>query len=405
MKAVGIVVEYNPFHNGHLYQVEQAKQATHADVVIAIMSASFLQRGEPAIVSKWFRTEMALSRGVDIVLELPYIYSTQKAETFANGAIAILKEVGVEYINFGSESGDVDSFNQLSDFMHEHKDEFDQLVKKHIKKGYSYPRATTAAFQDLHPASNMLSLTEPNNILGFHYIKAIRDQHASIKATTTLRKQAQYHDAFVTGHAIASATSIRKALMDKDINEISHVMPEETFSLLNEYQRSYQLLHTWEHYFNMLQYKILSTPLTELRSIYECEEGLEYRMKDLIKDSMSFTELMERFKTKRYTWTRLQRLLTHILTNTTKTEMEEACSTYKPPYIRLLGMTQNGRSYLNKTKSDREVPIITKFSKASGIQKQIEERVTNIYLSPLKKEHFIKEMKQEFSRSPIILNH
>ncbi|WP_227935710.1 nucleotidyltransferase [Alkalihalobacillus deserti] len=403
MKAVGIVVEYNPFHNGHLYQVNEAKKMTNADVVIAVMSTSFLQRGEPAIVSKWIRTQMALSSGVDIVVELPYIYSTQKAETFANGAVSILTNLGVEFLNFGSESGNIKAFEHLVSFMGSHETEFDRLVQDYSKLGYSYPRSTSQAFSQLNSNEEMLQLTEPNNILGFHYVKAIYDQSSSIKATTTLRQQAHYHDPSITTSSIASATSIRNTLNNGTPLQIRHVMPSQSYELLTTYKQTYSLLHTWDHYFDFLQYKVLSTHVDQLRLIYECEEGLEYRVKEKMRTASSFSEWMQQLKTKRYTWTRLQRLATHLLTNTTKVEMEDAFATVKPSYIRLLGMTKNGQTYINKTKQHRDTPLITKLAKADGIQAKIEERITNVYLTPLKKEHQIAEMKQEFTRTPIMV--
>ncbi|MFD2510888.1 nucleotidyltransferase [Halalkalibacter alkalisediminis] len=402
MKAVGIVVEYNPFHNGHLYQINEAKKMTNADVVIAVMSTSFLQRGEPAIVSKWVRTQMALLNGIDLVVELPYIYSTQKAETFAHGAIAILAELGVDFLNFGSESGNIQAFNHLVSFMSSQKSEFDHLVKRYMKLGYSYPKSTSEAFNQLNLQEETLPLTEPNNILGFHYVKAIDDQKAPIQATTTLRRQAHYHDPTITTNPIASATSIRKTLSDNDSIQIRHVVPKETYQLLTTYKKTYSILHTWDDYFNLLQYKILSTPVEQLRVLYECEEGLEYRVKEKIQTAASFSEWMQLLKTKRYTWTRLQRLATHLLTNTSKVEMEEATAT-KPSYIRLLGMTKNGQTFINKTKQHRQIPLITKLAKANGIQAKIEERITNVYLSPLKKEQQLAEMKQEYSRPPIMV--
>ncbi|MCL7746354.1 nucleotidyltransferase [Halalkalibacter alkaliphilus] len=402
MKAVGIVVEYNPFHNGHLFQVEQARKLTGADVVIVVMSGTFLQRGEPAIVSKWQRAKMALTAGVDLVIELPYMYSTQKAEIFANGAISLLAAMGVEFINFGSESGNIEDFENLHMFMKSHQTTFDQLVKAKMKLGLSYPRATSEAFCQLEPDSSILTLTEPNNILGFHYIKAISEQGHKIKATTTLRKQAHYHDRDITQKRIASATSIRQAIANGQSIEVKHVMPETSFRLINEYKEAFSLLHTWEHYYNLLQYKILSTPLNDLGLIYECEEGLEYRMKQASKLSSSFTEWMEYMKTKRYTWTRLQRLATHVLTNTTKAEMKEVLS-LKPQYIRLLGMNQIGQAYLNQTKKQRALPLITKPAKLEGTVADIEERVTNVYIAPLDTKQRTKQIREEMTRPPILI--
>ncbi|GAE24132.1 UPF0348 protein family [Halalkalibacter wakoensis JCM 9140] len=401
MKAVGIVVEYNPFHNGHLFQVNQAKKITGAEVVVAIMSGTFLQRGEPAIISKWYRTKMALLSGVDLVIELPYCYSAQKAELFANGAISLLSEIGVDFLNFGSESGDIQEFLQFVTFMNKHQTEFDQFVQANMKLGYSYPRAASAAFTQLHTSSTALSLTEPNNILGFHYVKAIADQKCTIKPTTTLRKAAQYHDEDIREGTIASATSIRKLLTSNQLEESKHVMPEPSYQLLKNYQETYSLFHTWEEYYPLLQYKLLSTPVNELRSIYECEEGLEYRLKEASKKADSFHDWMNLVKTKRYTWTRLQRVSTHIVTNTTKIEMNEALNT-KPNYLRLLGMTEKGQAYLNKTRKRRTLPI-RKPAKVEGIMTELEERAANVYLSILPSHTRTAEMKKEATRSPIRL--
>lgn len=397
MKAVGIVVEYNPFHNGHLYHARQAREQTNSDIVIAVMSGSFLQRGEPAIVSKWQRTKMALAGGVDVVVELPYLYSTQKAELFAKGAVSILTEMGVDSINFGSESGEIDAFFELVDIMEQQHSVFDKLVFDHMKKGLSYPRATSEAFQLLHLDSSVLALDEPNNILGFHYVKAIYEGGRQIKATTTPRLQAHYHDNDLPATSIASATSIRQALKKKSgLEEIEHVMPASTYQLLHEYLRSYALLHTWEHYYPFLHYKVMSASYAQLRTIYECEEGLEFRVKDMMKTASSFQEWMEKMKTKRYTWTRLQRLATHILTNTTKEEMVEGLSLSSLPHIRLLGMSEHGQAFLNQTKKQRQVPLLTRPAKAQGIMAMIDERATNVYLTPLSPALRIEQMKQEF---------
>ncbi|KHF40795.1 nucleotidyltransferase [Halalkalibacter okhensis] len=402
MKAVGIVVEYNPFHNGHFFQAEQARKLTGADVVIAVISGTFLQRGEPAIVSKWYRAQMALTCGVDLVIELPYLYSTQKAELFANGAISLLANMKVDFINFGSESGNINDFKQLHTFMQNHQAAFDQLVKSKMKLGLSYPRATAEAFNQLEPDSSILALTEPNNILGFHYVKSIADLGYNIKATTTLRKQAQYHDKDVTEENIASATSIRQAIANGQLSQIKHVMPKTSYQLIRDYKNAYSLLHTWEHYYHLLQYKILSTPSEQLRLIYECEEGLEYRMIQAGKHSTSFEEWMQQMKTKRYTWTRLQRLATHVLTNTTKAEMKNVLSS-SPTYIRLLGMNKKGQAYLNYTKKQRTLPLITKPAKVEGPIASMEERVTNVYLSPLAPEQRTKQIKEEITRPPILI--
>ena len=237
MKAVGVIVEYNPFHNGHAYHLQAAKESAKADVVIAVMSGNFLQRGEPALVSKWYRTKMALLNGVDIVLELPYQFATQKAETFANGAVSILDAIGCHSLCFGSESGDIHSFFQTVDFLDSHKEIFDENIKKNIKTGVSFPKALSLSFQSLSSTETLVSLDKPNNILGFHYLKALKHQKSSIVPLTVKRKNADYHDEHFATETIASATSIRKALFASNENNsaIEQYVPDATSRLLKEY--------------------------------------------------------------------------------------------------------------------------------------------------------------------------
>lgn len=212
LKAVGLVVEYNPFHNGHLYHLEASKTASEADAVIAVMSGNFLQRGEPALVSKWARTKMALKQGADLVIELPYAYATQKAETFADGAISILEALGCSSVCFGSENGEISPFLETAELLNSHHAEYQQLVKQFMKEGMSYPSAQTSAFLALETDSRPLDLSLPNNILGFQYVRAIQKQKASIRPLTIKRTAAGYHDEDFNSSPIASATSIRKAL-------------------------------------------------------------------------------------------------------------------------------------------------------------------------------------------------
>lgn len=402
VKAVGMVVEYNPFHNGHLYQLQQAKKETGADVVIVVMSSSFLQRGEPALLSKWSRTKMALACGVDLVLELPYAYATQKAETFAKGAISILTAAGVDCLHFGSESGSIEEFHELLQVMQQHEGEWDLLVKENMSKGHSYPRASSLAFNQLG-AETTLSLEQPNNILGYHYIKAISDQNSSIIPFTTKRIAAGYHDRTITSHTIASATSIREAIFscEDQTSLVQQVMPSVSYAELMNYSQTTHHLHNWEQYFPFLQYRILTSSTDELASIYECVEGLEYRVIDTISKATSFQEWMNLLKTKRYTWTRLQRLATHILTHTTKAELDYVHNS-PLPYIRPLGMNDRGQAYLRTLKKKSAVPLLSRFASSTDLLATLELRASRAYLAPLPQEIRQKRMDEEF-KAPIRL--
>jgi predicted nucleotidyltransferase len=329
IKAVGVIVEYNPFHNGHAYHLQASKETAQADIAIAVMSGNFLQRGEPALISKWYRTKMALLNGVDIVLELPYRFATQKAETFANGAVSILDAIGCHSLCFGSESGDISSFLQTVDYLDTHKERFDEKIKMNIKSGVSYPKALSLSFQSLSSPENILSLDKPNNILGFHYVKSIMQQKSSILPLTVKRKNADYHDEHFATETIASATSIRKALLaiKEEKSSIEQYVPDATSTLLKEYLAVYGQFHQWENYWSYLRFRLLHMSPEELREVYEVEEGIEHRIIAAALDSTTFNGFMQKIKTKRYTWTRLQRICVHILTNTKKTDMKSVSET------------------------------------------------------------------------------
>lgn len=403
MRAVGLIVEYNPFHNGHAYHLQASKEVTGADVVIAVMSGNFLQRGEPALVSKWQRTKMALLNGVDIVLELPYCYATQKAETFANGAVSILDAAGTSFLCFGSESGDITSFLQTIDYLEVEQRTFNEKIKQYIDTGVSYPKALSLAFQQLPDSEKYLDLAMPNNILGLEYIKAIKHQKSNVIPMTIPRKSANYHDQDFSSATIASATSIRKAIFT-DSNEksaIDQYVPEPTKQLLKEYLRSNQVFHQWENYWSYLQFRLIQASPEELREIYEMEEGLENRLLSAVREANTFHEFMQKIKTKRYTWTRLQRLCVHILTNTKKEEM--VLSSEKASYLRLLGMTTTGKEYLNKTKSHLSLPLISKLSSYKGHEINLDIKAARVYSLGIPSHLKTEMLRQEFEQPPIYI--
>lgn len=403
MKAVGVVVEYNPFHNGHAFHLQAAREASGADVVIAVMSGNFLQRGEPALVSKWHRTKMALYGGADIVFELPYKFAVQQAETFANGAVSILDAARCEFLCFGSESGDLSSFLQTVHFLDSNNTIYNEAIKRLMGTGISYPKALSLAFGQLANSEHLLDLSKPNNILGFQYIRAIKDQKSAIKPLTVKRKNANYHDEHFASETIASATSIRKALFAKENKQISiqQFISEKTYALLKEYHLSYGLFHQWENYWNLLQYRLLQAEPDELREIYEVEEGLENRLRAAALSSDSFHGFMEKVKTKRYTWTRLQRVCVHILTNAKKQQMLNKPE--KASYLRLLGMTNHGRDFLNKTKFDFGLPLVSRLSSAEEEDLLLDIKASRVYSLAIPYPNRSELLTQEYKQPPIYM--
>ncbi len=404
MRAVGLIVEYNPFHNGHAYHLQASKEAAKADVVIAVMSGNFLQRGEPALVSKWYRTQMALLNGVDLVFELPYCFAVQKAATFANGAVSLLEAAGCESLCFGSESGDISAFLRTISFLEEKQQLFNENIKHHMGKGVSYPKAIALAYQQLSGSKDFLDLAKPNNILGFQYCKAIVDQNSRLEPLTVTRKNADYHDEHFTSETIASATSIRKAIFSEEpkaAKKIGQFVPEPTNRLLQQYKQQFGGFHRWGNYWDLLQYKLITSAPEELKEVYEMEEGLENRLIEAAHQSTNFQEYMERIKTKRYTWTRLQRLSVHALTNTKKTEMNNVPE--KAAYLRLLGMTQAGKEYLNKMKKHFSLPLVAKLSSFKEKEILLDIRAARTYAMVFPKTIRTQMLYQEYQQPPIFI--
>ncbi|WP_238143384.1 nucleotidyltransferase [Bacillus cereus] len=383
--------------------MQQTKKLTQSDIIIAVMSGPFLQRGEPALISKWYRTKMALANGVDLVVELPYVFATQKAETFANGAISILNALRVSEICFGSEDGQIENFYNTISVQKNEEETFNYLVKQFMDAGNSYAKATSDAFSHILTSEKNIDMSQPNNILGFQYMKAILSQNSSIQAQTIKRFASHYHDETFNDQHIASATSIRKQLFSEEgsFTTIKPFLPQATTSLLANYKQNYGILHNWEQYFSFFKYKLMTMSPGDLRHIYEIEEGLEHRILSKIQNSSSFYSFMEALKTKRYTWTRLQRACTHILTNTTKEEIRSANIEQHAPYIRLLGMSQKGQTYLSKNKKKIELPILTHTKTFDHAALDIEKKANSVYFSIMHEPLRTQLLKQDITHHPI----
>ncbi|MDA2070144.1 nucleotidyltransferase [Bacillus cereus group sp. MYBK249-1] len=383
--------------------MQQTKKLTQSDIIIAVMSGPFLQRGEPALISKWYRTKMALANGVDLVVELPYVFATQKAETFANGAISILNALRVSEICFGSEDGQIENFYNTISIQKNEEETFNCLVKQFMDAGNSYAKATSDAFSHILTSEKNIDMSQPNNILGFQYTKAILSQNSSIQAQTIKRFASHYHDETFNDQHIASATSIRKQLFSEEgsFTTIEPFLPQATTSLLANYKQNYGILHNWEQYFSFFKYRLMTMSPEDLRHIYEIEEGLEHRILSKIQNSSSFYSFMEALKTKRYTWTRLQRACTHILTNTTKEDIRSANIEQHAPYIRLLGMSQKGQTYLSKNKKKIELSILTHTKTFDHAALDIEKKANSVYFSIMHEPLRTQLLKQDITHHPI----
>lgn len=400
LKATGVVVEYNPFHNGHYYHLQETKNVSGADCVIAVMSGNFLQRGEPALLSKWKRTKMALLGGADLVIELPYSFATSHAPRFAYGSIFLLQSLGAESFCFGSESGDGALFNETHDLVNSQNDTYQAKLREFIDTGLSYPSAAARAYEALETPL-ALDLSKPNNILGFEYVRASRELGSRIKPLTIKRKNADYHDVLLGKGDIASATAIREAVFSSDIRKAKHYMPSFTFDLMAEEQSEKGTLMNWEQLYPLLRYQLLSSSPSEINTFYEVEEGLEYRMIDAMRSCDSFESFMKQLKTKRYTWTRLQRACLHVLNKIRKEDMLALLDS-PPAYIRVLGMTGKGREYLRSVKKSIDLPLVTTVSKHDFAGLDIEAKTSLVYAQGAVR-NVLRAEKEEFNTPPVMV--
>ncbi|GEN34149.1 nucleotidyltransferase [Aneurinibacillus danicus] len=409
MKTIGMVVEYNPLHNGHAYHFTESKRQTGADAVVAVMSGHFLQRGEPAIVNKWARTEMALRLGVDLVLEIPFVYATQNAEQFAFGAVATLHATGVvNEICFGSESGEIAWIEELAAVLADEPIAFQQALRQGLEQGLSYPAAYGEAIQAALPGlvddTVRSHAAEPNNILGLNYCLALHRLRSSIRPATIKRQKAGYHQMTVTDQSIASATALRKLIAEQPsggIEAIRPYVPASTSDILRKEEAAGRFPVTWNLFYPYLQHQLLTRWPDELGAIHEMNEGIEHRLLAALPRAASFRELMETVKTKRYTWGRLQRLLLYSMFNLTRKKMNAAVNGQGPAYIRVLGFNRVGQRLLKKMKETSTLPVITRVGKNKHPMLALDVQAGSLYALAFPEHLRQKEMQREYWQPPL----
>ena len=383
MKSVGIICEYNPFHNGHLYHLTKVKEMFPNHNIILVMSGNFTERGDMSIINKWDKTDIALHYGVDLVIELPFVFASQSADIFARGSIQILNHLNVEYLVFGSESNDLNKLIEMAQIQLEDK-KYNSLVKSYMNEGVNYPTALSKALYDLTGKK----IIKPNDILGVTYIREILRLNSKIKPITIKRND--NYNCTELEEFMSSATSIRYAL--KNNSDVSKQVPEYVLPFLEKN------LYFIDNYFGVLKYNILNN-LDNLDNFQTVDEGIDNRIKKYIITSRNLDELILKIKTKRYTYNKINRMFTHILCNFTK---EEANEFEDIEYIRVLGFNNKGRLYLNSIKKDIKIPIITNFSSIKNKMLDIEFRTTCVYASLLDEKEKIKLIESEYKNSPII---
>ena len=350
MKIIGIICEYNPFHNGHIYHIKKIKEMYPDSLLILVLNGYFLQRGDISILTKEDKTKIALENNIDLVFELPFVFGTQSGDIFAKASIEILKYLKCEYIVFGSESNDINKLKKIVDKQLTGK--YNDLVKKELKKGVNYPTALNNCLENKVDTSN--------DLLGISYIKAIKQFNSNI-IPISIKRTNDYND-LKSNSNIISANNIRKKLSNK-LN-IKKYIPEVSLNSINELN----------DIFPYIKYKILSS--NDLSIYLDVDEGLENRITKVINNCNNMDELIQSIKSKRYTYNKIKRMLIHILVGLTK---EDNLKINNIEYLRLLGFSIKGQKYLNMIKKEIDIPIITNIYKTNSLISKYEIKSNNIY--------------------------
>lgn len=402
MNIVGIVAEYNPFHNGHFFHLNKAKEAAKAEYSVAVVSSSFVQRGEPSIFTKWQRSEMAVRNGVDLVLELPVLYSSRSAYHFAFGSVYSLDKTNViTHLAFGSENPDLKELEKISSFLAEECDEFKIALKSYLNKGLSFPSSRERAIKDFFPEI-ITDLNQPNIILGLNYLKVLKELNSRIEPLP-IQRIGQYHG-LTPVENIAGATLIRN-LMKENSNEYRKYLTDATSLVIDQALADGFNPAFLDKFNTQIMYLLRKSKPSELTLFPGVTEGLENKIYNSLSETDNIEDLVNLVKSKRFTETRIKRIFTEILLDI-KTDMEKQ----NPEYLRILAFNEKGRDILRVMKEKSSLPIITKFadfyysqSGKAKSQLDLEIRSTNIY-AQIQRDKKFNAFNQDFINSPLFLS-
>lgn len=380
MRTVGLITEYNPFHNGHLYHLEESLRRSAADVSVAVMSGHFLQRGEPALVDKWIRAKMALEAGVDIVIELPLPWACSSAPDFARGGVQVLNALGdVSAICFGSESGHLETLRNYAELLIDQEELIAEETARLLRRGLNYPQARTQVIAGMFPPAAMKELSAPNNILGIEYLKSLRQIKSPIVPLTIKRVGAGYHDTGIGSERIASATGIRQRLMNED--DVEELLPGNVYRFLQEALRKDNFF-SCERFFHLLLTRIFSQS-SELERFWLVDNGMENRLVSYADQADDLESLISGIKSRQLTRTRIQRMLIAILLGLEKMEVAKLMEA-GPRYLHLLALSEKGRTFLARSRKKRTLPLIQNFSRVYSMLKRFYGAESDTYRLAIK---------------------
>lgn len=386
MKVVGLITEYNPFHNGHLYHIRKAREVTGADTVIVVMSGNYVQRGVPAMMPKRLRAFAALEAGVAAVFELPVFFACGSAEYFAEGAIALLDALGcVDAICFGSECGDVKSLGKIAKILEDEPEEYSVLLRNYLKSGLSYPRARQAALKSYFKDGTLdMILEQPNNILGIEYMKALYKKNSTIRCCTIRRVISGYHDEKLLP-SLSSAAAIRKALAYGEdfprltqysltdgpappgvLLKLKDQVPHSCLQILKEYFHTRYPVYA-NDFSLLLKYRLLSETKETLTQYTDISEDLANRIINRAGEFLSFSQFCSLLKTRELTYARISRCLMHIILGITASDLKAYQKAGYCQYAHILGFRKDSTNILSVLKQSAKVPLITRPARAEAL--------------------------------------
>ena len=347
-KVLGIIAEYNPFHNGHLYHLQESKKQTGSTYTVAIMSGNFTQRGSTSIIDKWSKAEIALYCGIDLVIELPVLYSISSAENFADGAIKILDSLKVvDYLSFGTETADIPILQQIAKVLYTEPRQYKTLLSHELRKGLSFPKARENALMmylnDIRRFTNVIS--SPNNILGIEYLKALMKYKSNMQPVAIHRSSVGYNDLEYTDN-MASSTAIRNIIKNNGFDALRNVIPEPSYSILMKNIQHGHIVPDLSTFEKEIIYNLRKMDVSEIAGLPDVSEGLEFALKNAANSCNTLNEFLNIIKSKRYTSTRIQRILVYSLLGITKKDME--LSKKVTPYVRVLATNKRGKFLISE---------------------------------------------------------
>ena len=363
-RVLGIIAEYNPFHNGHLYHIRESIEQCGANYVICIISGNFVQRGNTSIIDKWTKTKMALCNGADLVIELPTVYSTSSAENFAEGAIKILDSLGVvDTISFGMEAKDIATLNNIANVLYQEPKEYVTMLNHELSKGISFPKARENALMmylnDIKRYANVL--TGANNILAIEYLKTLKKLKSQLMPIGVKRQKVLYHDEMIVDD-FASATAIRKMIATRQFDDIRKVIPRTSYILLAQELKKGHYVLDLSNFQKEILYILRKMTVEEIRALPDVSEGLEKAIKNAADSCNNIIDLVNMIKSKRYTQTRIQRILVYALLGINKKMMETSKKTV--PYTRILGYTEKGKRLISEImQRNQKLNLVTSVKK------------------------------------------